>query len=136
MIEKAIKNLLNEQVKGLLWSANYKTQNDNYGVVYYEGGDPINVNDETKAERLNYQVEINSSDFDKAKFKAHQVYTLLHGLSNQVYTAAYNDNGDEIEVKHKLHFMAAETPPLRIGVIDDKMIYTINFVANVTPFCK
>lgn len=136
MIEKAIKDLLNDEVKGLIWSANYKTQNDNYGVVYYEGGDPINANNEANPENLIYQIEISSSDFDKTKFKAHQVYTLLHGLRNKIYTFNYNDEGNDIEVTHALHYMAAESPPLRIGVIDDRMIYTINFVANVTPFCK
>lgn len=136
MIEKALKDILKEQVSGLIWSANYKTLNDNYGVVYYEGGDPLNNSSDIQEEHLTYQVEVASSDFDKSKFKAQQVYELLNRMSNKTMSFIHDDDIDKIEVHHYLHFLRAETPPLRVGVIDDKMIYTINFVALVTPYCE
>lgn len=135
MIEVALKNILKEEVKGLAWSANYKTLEDDYGVVYYEGGDPLNNSSDLHEEHLIYQVEICSSNFDKSKAKAQQVYEKLNKLNNKVMSFIYEEDSDRIEVHHYLHFLRAETPPLRIGVINDKMIYTINFVALVTPYC-
>lgn len=131
MIEVEIKNSLETRVDGLTWSANYRTAQDDYGVVYYEGGDSINQNDESGTERLLFQVEICSSNFDKSKYKAHEVYKLLHRRGNIKFESSYED----ITVRSYLHSIMAETPPIRVGVIDDKMIYTINFVAIVTPYC-
>ena len=131
MIEVEIKNSLEDRVDGLTWSANYRTAQDDYGVVYYEGGDSINQNDESGTERLLFQVEVCSSNFDKSKYKAHEVYKLLHRSGNIKFESSY----ENITVRSYLHSILAETPPIRVGVIDDKMIYTINFVAIVTPYC-
>ncbi|MGW7932326.1 hypothetical protein ACWEWU_11765 [Staphylococcus xylosus] len=130
MIQRYLKELLSHEIPELTWTVDYRTHNDNFGVVYYSGGKPKNRND-IGDERLNYQVEIRSSNFDLATFKAQQVYDYIDGMGDINIT---------IETYKKQHiyiqYIQAITPPIRVGVINETMTYTINFEAFILPQCE
>ncbi|MGW7932853.1 phage tail terminator protein [Staphylococcus xylosus] len=129
MIQRYLKELLENEIHELIWTVDYRTQNDNLGVVYYSGGEPKKTND-IRDERLTYQVEIRSSNYDVATFKAQQVYDFIHGINDINLTVnTYK------EQKIYIQYIKAITPPLRIGVRDNRMIYTINFEALILPQC-
>ncbi|MGW7932854.1 hypothetical protein BU107_07030 [Staphylococcus xylosus] len=129
MIQRYLKELLENEIHELIWTVDYRTQNDNLGVVYYSGGEPKKTND-VGDERLTYQIEIRSSNFDLATYKAQQVYDFIHGINDINLTVnTYK------EQKIYIQYIKAITPPLRIGVRDNRMIYTVNFKALILPQC-
>lgn len=124
MIQEYIMKQLVDEFPELEWTVNYKTSNDNYGAVYYDGGDKPELND-TKARHVNYQIVIEHKDFDEAERLAFGSFNKIHGIKAvQTY---------HLEQPIFVQYIFAETEPLRIGVENDKMIYTLNFNALIYP---
>lgn len=136
MIEKFLKDFGQENVKDMLWGMNYRTVNDNYAIVYDDGGRANNHNNETSLIRLNYQVEIGSRNWDKARAKAYEIYHLFNQLFNVDVQTSYKDGNTTYTEEYYLQSLLAETPPIRVGVIDDTMIYTINLNAQIYTVCE
>jgi hypothetical protein len=126
MIQRFIRNQLVDEFDYLEWTIDYKSSNGNYGAVYYDGGDTPDRND-TNARHMNYQIVIEHNDFELAERTAYSVRDKIHGILN-------------VQTKHFdrcifVQYIYAESEPIRVGVIDDKMIYTLNFNALIYPDC-
>lgn len=136
MIQRAIKKILMDKVPDLEWTVDYHTAQSEFGVVYYDGGYPSDRSD-MKSHLMNYQVEIRCKDFDKTVNRAFDCYNAIHGITNQIMKVPIYEGGSLIRTdKHFTQYIYAESPPIRVGVINDNMIYTINFLALILPYCK
>ena len=136
MIQRAIKKILQDRIPDLEWTVDYRTAQSEFGVVYYEGGYPPDRSD-MKSHLMNYQVEIRSKDFDKTVNRAFDSYNAIHGITNQIMKVPIYEDGSLIRTdKHFTQYIYAESPPIRVGVINDNMIYTINFLALILPYCE
>lgn len=122
MIQEYIKDKLEPKFNDLEWSVDYKTSDGNYGAVYYDGGDMPDRND-LKGRHVNYQVVIQHEDFERAERIAFGVFDTIHGIIG-IRTYHY-------DTPLFVQYIYAETEPMRIGVINDRMLYTINFNALV-----
>lgn len=135
MIETTLMNIIRDNIDNMLVSKNYSTKNDNYIVVYDMGSDPININDETRTYQVVYHIEVASTDFNEAKRTAYNVYELMNNLK-QVDIDIKETN---INIKNatgiKLLRMIPERLPSRFGVEDDKMIYTLTYLAPLVVYC-
>lgn len=136
MIQRAIKKILQDRIPDLEWTVDYRTAQSEFGVVYYEGGYPPDRSD-MKSHLMNYQVEIRSQSFDKAANRAFDTYKAIHGIENKVMEVPVYEDGRLIRTdKHFIQYIYAESPPIRVGVESDNMIYTINFLALILPYCE
>ena len=136
MIQRAIKKTLQGRIPDLEWTVDYRTAQSEFGVVYYEGGYPPDRSD-MKSHLMNYQVEIRSQSFDKAANRAFDTYKAIHGIENRVMEVPILEDGRLIRTdKHFIQYIYAESPPIRVGVESDNMIYTINFLALILPYCE
>lgn len=136
MIQRAIKKILQDRIPDLEWTVDYRTAQSEFGVVYYEGGYPPDRSD-MKSHLMNYQIEIRSQSFDKAANRAFDTYKAIHGIENKVMEVPVYEDGRLIRTdKHFIQYIYAESPPIRVGVESDNMIYTINFLALILPYCE
>lgn len=136
MIQRAIKKILQDRILDLEWTVDYRTAQSDFGVVYYEGGYPPDRSD-MKSHLMNYQIEIRSQSFDKAANRAFDTYKAIHGIENRVMEVPILEDGRLIRTdKHFIQYIYAESPPIRVGVESDNMIYTINFLALILPYCE
>ncbi len=136
MIQRAIKKILQDRIPDLEWTVDYRTAQSEFGVVYYEGGYPPDRSD-MKSHLMNYQVEIRSRSFDKTANRAFDTYKAIHGIENKVMEVPVYEDGRLIRTdKHFIQYIYAESPPIRVGVENDIMIYTINFLALILPYCE
>ncbi|MEB5649805.1 hypothetical protein MXF31_09085 [Mammaliicoccus sciuri] len=136
MIQRAIKKILQDRIPDLEWTVDYRTAQSEFGVVYYEGGYPPDRSD-MKSHLMNYQVEIRSQSFDKTANRAFDTYKAIHGIENRVIEVPVYEDGRLIRTdKHFIQYIYAESPPIRVGVESDNMIYTINFLALILPYCE
>lgn len=136
MIQRAIKNILKDKLPDLEWTVDYHTASSEFGVVYYEGGYPPDRSD-MQSHLMNYQIEIRSKGFDKATNRAFDSYNAIHGITNKVMKAPVYEDGELLRTdKHFVQYIYAESPPIRVGVSNDNMIYTINFLALILPYCE
>lgn len=136
MIQRAIKKILQDRIPDLEWTVDYRTAQSDFGVVYYEGGYPPDRSD-MKSHLMNYQIEIRSQSFDKAANRAFDTYKAIHGIENRVMEVPILEDGRLIRIdKHFIQYIYAESPPIRVGVENDIMIYTINFLALILPYCE
>lgn len=122
MIQEFIRNQLKDEFDYLEWTVNYKTADTNYGVVYYDGGEMPQRND-TGARHMNYQIVIELDDYDLAEETAFSIYDKIHGIIAE-------------ETRHLnkhifIQYIFAESEPIRLGVYEDSMIYSLNFNALI-----
>lgn len=127
MIQRYIKDQLASLYPNMEWTVDYETSDGDYGVVYYDGGDQPDRSDR-QSRYLNYQVVIKLSNFREAERIAFGIFEAINGQK-------------DIQLEHFdrpifVQYIYAETEPMRIGVYDDRMIYTINFNALVYPDCR
>lgn len=136
MIQRAIKQILQDRIPDLEWTVDHRTAQSEFGVVYYEGGYPPDRSD-MKSHLMNYQIEIRSQSFDKTANRAFDTYKAIHGIENRVMEVPILEDGRLIRTdKHFIQYIYAESPPIRVGVESDNMIYTINFLALILPYCE
>lgn len=136
MIQRAIKKILQDRIPDLEWTVDYRTAQSDFGVVYYEGGYPPDRSD-MKSHLMNYQIEIRSQSFDKSANRAFDTYKAIHGIENRLMEVPILEDGRLIRTdKHFIQYIYAESPPIRVGVESDNMIYTINFLALILPYCE
>lgn len=131
MIEKPLKDYLKSNLGGLIWSVNNYSALDNTGTVFSEGGmQPSKYEDVTQYPQ--YQIYIRHSNYDKAKGIANQVHDLLHEKSN--FVVGVNEtihDGTTKEIKYMVYFIKAFSPPIRVGITDNVMEYSINIQCDL-----
>lgn len=118
MIQDELMHMLKNEINELEWTVDYYTSNDNTGTVFVSSGSQPDMYD-TEYRYPSYQVYIRTSDWDLAKQLAEKVFQLLHKKHN--FKA-----GD-----YYVYLITAATEPIRVGVIDDVMEYSINFDASL-----
>jgi len=119
MIQGFLKDYLKERIPGIAWSQDYRTQSDDIATVYSSGGFPQGRY-EGQVRRPTYQIYISSSDWDKAMDVAYAVYNQLHNKTN---FEAITEDGSRFFV----YLITAASEPLRIGVENNVMDYSVNF---------
>lgn len=134
MIQEPIMMLLRDEIKGLTWSVDNRTASDNTGTVYYTGGSKPDIY-EAEMRYPEYQVYIRSSDFTKASNTAQRVYDLLHRhAAFEVDVPIYESDRDDVPISYQkvvVYFIQALSDPIRVGVEDNVMEYSINFQADI-----
>ncbi|MYL44588.1 hypothetical protein GLV94_02935 [Virgibacillus halodenitrificans] len=118
MIQEYLKEELQTLIPELIWTVDYRTANDNTGTVYSTGGFPQGRY-EGQVRRPTYQVYISSSDWDMAKVAAQKAYEQLHNEQNLEVLA----DGERFFV----YLITAASEPLRLGVENGVMDYSLNF---------
>lgn len=122
MIHRYLKNQAQQAIPSLGWSVNFYTGADNTGTVYTEGGPTARL-DDTKIRYPEYMIYIRSSDFDAAERRAQEVYDMFHEKADFIVT--------EEDKTFQVIFLQALSEPLRLGVDNDKMEYSINLQATL-----
>lgn len=136
MIEQTLLEIIRQDINDMTVTKNYRTSDDNYIVVYDMGSDPIDRSDETMYYTGVYQIEIGSSDFDKAKKISYQVFDTLNYLNYiDIDTDLFSVEGANID-KVTLISMSAERLPSLLGVEADVMIYTLTYQAPIVIDCN
>lgn len=121
MIQKWIKDRLAAELPDLEWSMDYKTGQDNTGVVYNESpGDP--TNDDFRLMFPTYMIEIESSRIDDAENWAWKVFDSLD-KQRQTRTTIGNSEFEIIFIQ--------AIPPLPLGIESRRISYSINLNATV-----
>ena len=136
MIEKPLKTFLSSQIPTCIWSVNNFTAPDNTATVYSEGGmQPSKYEDVMQYPQ--YQIYIRNRDYDKAKGIAQKVHDLLYEKSNFVVgVTETNHDGTTYEVEYTVYFIHALSPPIRIGINDDVMEYSVNIQCELRRSLK
>lgn len=122
MIHRYLKNEAQQAIPSLGWSINFYTGADNTGTVYTEGGAAADLYD-PNLRYPEYMIYIRSSNFDAAEQHAQAVYDTFHKRSHFTVT----EKGKTYQVL----FLQALSEPLRLGVDNDKMEYSINLQATL-----
>jgi hypothetical protein len=127
MIQLYLMNELKGILPALEWSIDFYSGEDNTGTVYYEGGASPDLND-MNWRYPSYMVYIRSSDWRFAEQAAQAVYNALHKRQDlQVQIEQYDgENVVGVKTYHVL-FIQATSEPLRIGVDNNIMDYSVNF---------
>lgn len=127
MIQDYIYRQLKDDFKELEWTVDYKTSDGNYGAVYYDGGRTPQRNNDAKPRHMFYQIVIQHEDYETSERIAFDVWDKIHGITS-------------VQTKHFdrdlfVQYIYAEGEPIRVGVVNDRMIYTLNFDALIYPDC-
>lgn len=127
MIQRYIRSELQSILPALEWTVDFYTGEDNTGTVYYEGGSPPDLND-PNWRYPTYMVYIRSSDWRFAEQVAYAVYDTLHKRQDlQVQIEQYDGESVVGFKTYHVLFIQAMSEPLRIGVDNDIMNYSVNF---------
>lgn len=134
MIQEPLMNLLNNEIEGLTWYMNYHPAVDNTATIYYDGGSKPDIY-EAKIRYPQYQIYIRSSDFNRALNAAQRTYDLLQGLGHidldvPIYAGDQSEEPFTFE-KYHVYLIEALSEPIRVGVNNDIMEYSINVQATV-----
>lgn len=132
MIESKLVEILRDKIPELSWSESFRTEDDNTGTVYDEGGPRPSLYEE-RMMYPQYMIYIRSSNFGLSKNAAHIVYDALHQLSNVIMDVPIYDNNDEVVGTNlfQVFLIEALSTPLRIGVKDNVMEYSVNIQATL-----
>lgn len=127
MIQDHIRDILADNVSDFNWTVNYYTERDNTATVYEESGKPPDLYD-TEYRYPSYMVYVRSSNWEKSRYIAEKVYEQLHKKTIGKVTVEYEIDDHTTESKtFEVLFLWAVTDPIRIGVRDGVMEYSINF---------
>lgn len=131
MIQSWIRDQLSDALPSMDWTVDYESQSDHAATVFYEGGgDPSTYDIAYRYPR--YMVWISSVDFEEAEYIAQAVFDLLHTVRNVPLTIHFYQKGEVVKTKNViLKKLIAATSPNRIGVEEDKMLYSVNFDATI-----
>lgn len=132
MIESKLVEILREEIPDLSWSESFRTEDDNTGTVYDEGGPRPSLYEERML-YPQYMIYIRSSNFGKAKNAAHEVFNTLHQMANVIMEVPIYDDNDAIVGTElfQVFLIEALSTPLRIGVKDNVMEYSVNIQATL-----
>ncbi|WP_374187435.1 hypothetical protein ACEPPU_24100 [Priestia aryabhattai] len=114
----------------LKWTVNNYVGVDATGTVYEEGGSPGYINSDAKTLYPNYMFWIRSpkgsKNWDTAKAVAYKLFKQLHKQRvNELVEVP------ELDTSYRVIFMQAMSTPIKIGVEDDVMTYSLNIQATI-----
>lgn len=131
MIQSYIKKVLSDALPSLEWSVDFKTEKDNTGSVYLEGGSQPGQY-EIPYRYPRYMVYISSSDWEFAEFAAMKALELIHKLANKTVKVDYSRDGEVIETKYfYVQMIRASGDVNPLGIENNIMDYSVNFDANL-----
>lgn len=133
MIQRFLKDELAKVVPDLVWSADFYALDDHTGTVYSEGSRTPATND-TEMRYPTYMVYIRSSAWSFAETAAQKVYYALHRTGDFKVTVNEYDKDENVigEKRYHVFFIAAVSDPIRIGVQNNVMEYSVNFDVTLT----
>lgn len=138
MIQHWLKEVLRTTIPDTKFTADYEPEKTaTYGTVFYEGGgDPARYDAKYRYPR--YMVWVESDDWGLAEFIAQQVFDSLHEYDlksgREEIVVEYRNRNDEIIGTDTivLHKITAAGEVNRIGVIEGKMTYSVNFETTIS----
>ncbi|MCK1982230.1 MULTISPECIES: minor capsid protein [Peribacillus] len=132
MIHRYLKTEAEREFPDFLWTINYYTGNMDTGTIFTEGGGNPDTYD-FKWRYPEYMIFIRSSDWDKAELIAQKVYDLFHDNKDfRVEERLFVKDSDIFSDRaFYVQSLFALSEPIRLGVSDDKMEYSINIRATL-----
>jgi len=126
MIQEYLMNQAKTVAPDLEWTVDYYSSVTNSGTVNYEGGPPSDVNNDADTRYPQYMFYIRTADWSKAEVITHKLYKLFHKkkVDELIYVP-------ELETSYRVFFIKAMSEPVKIGVIDDTMEYSLNIQATI-----
>lgn len=124
MIARYFADQLKQKYPDWKVSENFYTATDYIMAVFDEGGGEPDPDNETNPLRPAFMIWLSSSDWAATIRIAYEIFKLFHNQRNFQVTD-YDGNTFHVNM------IVAETMPLRIGVNDGKMQYSINFSAHI-----
>lgn len=127
MIQVFLKDRLAALLPDLMWTASFRTADDNTGTVYYEGGGQPDQYDVVKR-YPHYMIFLSSSDWKYAEYAAETVYDELHKLENEIVEVKFYKGGNVVAVKsYRVFLITAAGEPVDLGVTNNVRDFSINF---------
>lgn len=127
MIQRYIKGLLENEIKGFEWSIENYTAKDHSGTVLMNNPTSADINDERDFLFPSYQVYLRSSDFEKVEYASLNVQRILNKRKQEIISREYRDEKKRLlgTKTYELIFMECD-PPIRVGVEGKHLDYSIN----------
>jgi hypothetical protein len=119
MIQEYFKSIAEFTYPNFVWSADYYLEEDNTGTIFYEGGGQPSTND-LGLRYPSYMIMLRSSNWEVVEDTAESLLTTFHLAQNQSFTTSRGKT-------YEIIYIEAQGEPIRLGVINGKMEYTINF---------
>ncbi|WP_025910662.1 hypothetical protein [Priestia flexa] len=119
MIQEYLMNKGKELAPHLMWTVDYYSNPIDTGTVFYEGGSPGNKNSDVHIRYPQYMFYIRTKNWSEAEVIAHRLYKTLH------LSSAEGVHVPELDTTYRVFLMEA-SEPIRLGVIDDVMVYSLN----------
>jgi Bacteriophage minor capsid protein len=110
----------------LEWTQDFYTAEDNTGTVYSEGGEPPDTY-ESDFRFPEYMVFIRSSDWSYAEGASQKVFDHFHKRNDFIVSVEQKMKSLIVHKQYKIFFIEALSEPLRLGVKNNIMEYSINF---------
>lgn len=127
MIQLYLKEKLMTALPSLNWSIDFKTENDNTGAVYYEGGSKPGAYD-VPNRFPRYMVYLSSSDWQFAEFAAMKSLEILHKTQGDTVAVEYTHDNVVVETKHfYIQWIEAAGDINPVGIDNNVMDYSVNF---------
>lgn len=128
MIEEYLMNKAKEAMPEFEWTVNYETGSEQTATVYYEGGGNGDKNNETSFRYPEYMLYFQSSkeNWSTSRIAAYKAYRLFHLKSFEDIVEV-----PELELKVRVYLIEATGEPLRVGVTDDIMEYSLNLIVTL-----
>lgn len=123
MIQDFFKENCEELFPNYSWSVDYFVDKDNSGSVYSEGGSKPSTY-EDKLRYPNYMIMLRSSNWEQVEQDSHLVLKTFRDMSQTLYI---DSRGKTFEI----YFIEPQSEPVRLGVTDNIMEYTINFNCTI-----
>lgn len=124
MIQEYLMDRGKEVAPHLTWTVDFYSNPIDTGTVFYEGGTPGNKNSEVHIRYPQYMFYIRTKNWSEAEVVSHRLYKILHLSSvDRVYVP-------ELDISYRVFLMEANEP-IRLGVIDDVMVYSLNLQVNL-----
>lgn len=125
MIEEYLMNQAKVIAPQLKWTVNNVVAPEATGTVYDEGGPPENINSDMSILYPNYMFWIRSpkgsKKWDTAKTVVYQLYERFHKKTTDDLISV-----PELDKNYRVIFTQAMGSPIRIGIEDDVLTYSLN----------
>jgi hypothetical protein len=110
----------------LEWTQDFYTAEDNTGTAYSEGGERPDTY-ESDFRFPEYMVFIRSSDWNYAEGASQKVFDQFHKRNDFIVFVEQKMKSLIVQKQYKIYFIEALSEPLRLGVKNNIMEYSINF---------
>lgn len=127
MIQKYLKDILQEAIPFFEWSIDNYTGKDDTGTVLMNNPSPSDIDDEREFLFPSYQVYLRSKDFPKVEYFAIEVQKILNKKQNIRTTREYRSEKGKLLGSRSYDILYIQCdPPIRVGVEGSHLDYSIN----------